>query len=105
MTIKEKHSEIKAVKYVDDLVKDQQSFDVLLNKLMLFSEDSEYYELSGVVTAALLDYDGDGITVLAINGPQWVTLRLNKERLINILNYCEAVIGNDPDNSFFIEKK
>lgn len=100
------HEEIKNKIKINDLF-NPNTFEALKDKLLLFNEKSEYYKFSGIVTAALLDYEDleNKISILAIKTlDNWFTFKYSREDLIKMFNDCDVVIGNNPEDSLLIEK-
>ena len=99
-------NEITNSKKLEDLLT-PKGFESLLHKILLFKEDSDFFKLSGYVTAALLDYEtddkGEAITVLAIqNDAGWLTHKCTRKWLTEMFSHCEAVAGKTPEESFTI---
>jgi hypothetical protein len=97
------------IKKIDDLLKDQESFESLLGMVLLFDKNSEYYKFTGWVTAALLDYDDPdkGISIFAINTgrpSEWFTFKYTREDLRKMFENCIEFVGKTEEESFILEK-
>jgi len=98
-------------KKISDIINSFESFEQLRGMGLLFNKNSKSFGLSGFVTAALLDFeeqDGCKITVLAIDTKHlngWVTLKLKKEQLIELLNDCIEFVGKNEEESFILDKE
>ena len=97
------HNDILGRKSLGELL-EREEFQKLLGKVLLFNRKSRL--ISGKVSAASLNFEGDDITVLAIMSPTvdpaWMTYKLNREELEDAFKNCEAVIGLTPEESFLI---
>ena len=101
------HPEIKTRKTVQDFFEDGALENLLLTKIILFKEDSDLFEYSGLVTAALFDFEpdehGQMRTVLGIKTPNgWFTFKNDRDSLKSMLEKVEAVIGTTPEQSFLV---
>jgi hypothetical protein len=79
-----------------------ENFEDLRRYLLLFDVDSPYYEFSGKVTAALLDFEKEGdddITILAIMGKNWITFHRTRQDLMDMFKVCEFV-GQTEEETF-----
>lgn len=100
------YEEITKRKKMDELLT-PAGFASLLQMLLLFNREGRFYEHSGFVTAALLDYD-DPVNQVSILGV-WVlgkglmTFKLTRPELTEMLNQCDAFIGKTPEESFLLE--
>jgi hypothetical protein len=104
MKINNMHEEIKNRKTVEEIFND---FESLKGLWLLFNKDTEYYKFSGVVTAALLDYDDPDkhISILAIKTEDnWYTFKYTREDLTKMFNNCDAFIGENETDSFLLSK-
>jgi hypothetical protein len=100
--IEEKHSDILSRKSLEELFVPEE-FEKLLGKVLLFNLKSEW--ISGRVSAALLNFESDDISVLAIQDfleGRLITYKLKIEELEDAFKNCEAVIGLTPEESFLI---
>ncbi len=100
------HLEITDRKTLTEIFDD---FEVLLGMCLLFQKDSNYYKFSGLVTAALFEWelgaDGSPITVLAIlTNSGMITFKYTVDDLTKMFNHCEAFIGRSPEESFLLHK-
>lgn len=101
---RENHPEITTVKSFEELTCNPASFEVLLNKLILFEKESDYFPMSGQVTAALLDYDFDGKSILATwNGTKIYTFKCDRYELKKLISKWDVVVGNTPEESYFVK--
>ena len=93
-------------KTIEQLLTNPESFEILLGMCLLFNKDSEFYKFSGLVTAALLDYDLDNqISILSIKTPDnWHTLKCSREYLSKLLSNCDEFVANTPEESFILQK-
>lgn len=105
------HDDIKDRKTLSSLLESEESFSQLRNMLLLFNKDSEYYKFSGIVTAALLDFEiseeGEDLSILAISCGminQWNTFKCSRTELEKMLNCCDAFIGASAKMSFLLKK-
>lgn len=99
------HEEIKARKSIKELLSSAKEFEQLKGMVMLFTEKGRFYKYSGMVTAALLDYEDaeKQISIIAIKGQEgWITFEADRTMLIDMLENTEAVIGDSPEKSFLI---
>lgn len=100
-------NKIKNIKTIEQLLSTPESFEALYGMCLLFNKNSEYYKFSGIVTAALLDYEDPDkqISILAIKtSDNWHTLRCSREYLIKMLDNCDEFVGNTPEESFILQK-
>lgn len=87
------------------LLESPENFATLKDMVLLFDKDSKWYEYSGFVTAALLDYEDDQISILAINGSKgWITFKRSRADLIDMFSNCIEFVGQDEESSFVLEK-
>ncbi len=98
-------------KKLSEIIGSSKEFEKLLGMCLLFDKSSPYFGWSGIVTAALLDYeedDGKPITILAIDTKHlngWLTIKRSKEELIDLLNNCIEFVGNSDEECFTLEKE
>ena len=96
------------IKRLSEILKNQESFESLHHKLLLFAKDSKFYSWSGYVTAALLDFEDDGgvpVTIIAINTYKahgWLTIKRGRAELEEMLKSCIEVVGETEADSFTI---
>lgn len=100
-------NKIKNIKTIEQLLSNSKSFETLHGMCLLFNKDSEFYKFSGIVTAALLDYDDPDkqISILAIKTTDnWHTLKCSREYLSKLLSNCDEFVANTPEESFILQK-
>ena len=89
---------------IDSLLISPASFESLLGMCLLFDKSSDYYKFSGFVTAALMDRDEPGISILAIKtADNWYTFKYTKEDLRKMFSHCIEFVGKSEEDSFTIE--
>jgi len=89
---------------IDSLLETPEAFEELLGMCLLFDKDSDYYKFSGFVTAALLDHDEPGISILAIKtNDQWYTFKYTREDLKKMFSHCIEFVGKSEEDSFTIQ--
>ena len=82
----------------------EMEFEILHGMMLLFDKNSKYFEYSGFVTAALYEFETDNRTVLAINCSKgWITFKLTKDELEDMLKNCVEFVGKDEESSFKIK--
>lgn len=106
------YSEITKRKTLDSLFESAESFANLLEMLLIFNRNSIYSEYTGIVTAALLDFEKEEtekfITVFAIHNGKpggWYTIKDTKENIKVILKDVDAFIGKTLEESFILERE
>ena len=90
---------------IDWLLEKPENFETLLGMCLLFDKNSDYYKLSGFVTAALLDHDDPDkqISILAIDTRHlsgWITFKYSREDLRKMFSHCIEFVGKTPEESF-----
>ena len=92
--------EIKGRKKISDLLNPIE-FETLLGKVLIFDSEFIYNGLfSGLVTAALYNFE-EGRSVLAVNGKEgWFTHKLTDQEFLQAMEYCWLVCGDSPEESF-----
>lgn len=99
-----KHSEITKYKTIEEILESPESFETLLGMALLFNRDTDYFNFSGFVTAALLDYEGEDKNILAINANnKLLTFRWGREDLRKMFESCDAFIGKTEEESFLLK--
>ncbi len=92
---------------INSLFESFKSFETLKGMCLLFDKNSDYYKFSGLVTAALLDYENprEKISILAIKTSQdWITFKYSRDDLKKMFSNCVEFVGNSEDESFILEK-
>lgn len=94
-------------KKLDWFFESPENFAVLKGMCLLFAKDTDYYKFSGIVTAALLDYEDPDkqISILAIRTlDNWITFKYSREDLKKMLTSCVEFVGQSYEESFQLEK-
>lgn len=88
------------------LLESFENFESLKGMVLLFDKNSKWFEYSGFVTAALLDYENNQSTILSINGQKgWITFKLIRADLKEMLSNCIEFVGIDEESSFVLENE
>jgi len=97
----EGHDDIKNRKTMEEIL---NSFHMLVGTVLLFNRESKYFDYSGMVTAALLNFDAENDHIIAITGKNgWFTFHKTTESLKDMFNHCDAFIGKDLESSFLLK--
>ena len=97
----EGHDDIKNRKTMEEIL---NSFHMLVGTVLLFNRESKYFDYSGMVTAALLNFDAENDHILAITGKNgWFTFHKTTDDLKDMFNHCDAFVGKDLESSFLLQ--